>query len=97
MQRKIQTLTEDLPVEVLLVRRSREQRERILLNAQRETLSELRVEEVFARRLAHEEVDEARRTRLNELFAQTLHSSMTRTKTHENSEPASEKSEFAKG
>ena len=74
MQRKIQTLTEDLPVEVLLVRRSREQREKILLNAQRETLSELRVEEVFARRLAHEEVDEARRTRLNELFAQTLHS-----------------------
>ena len=96
MQRKIQTLTEDLPVEVLLVRRSREQREKILLNAQRETLSELRVEEVFARRLAHEEVDEARRTELNELFAQTLHS-MTRTKTHENSEPASEKSEFAKG
>ncbi len=74
MQRKIQTLTEDLPVEVLLVRRSREQREKILLNAQRETLSELRVEEVFARRLAHEEVDEARRTRLNELFAHTLHS-----------------------
>lgn len=50
-------------MEVLLVRRSREQRERILLNAQRETLSELRVEEVFARRLAHEEVDEARRTK----------------------------------
>jgi exonuclease SbcD len=30
MQRKIQALTADLPVEVLLVRRSREQRERIL-------------------------------------------------------------------
>ncbi|WP_256937816.1 exonuclease SbcCD subunit D C-terminal domain-containing protein, partial [Enterobacter chuandaensis] len=29
MQRKIQALTEDLPVEVLLVRRSREQREKI--------------------------------------------------------------------
>ena len=28
MQRKIQALTEDLPVEVLLVRRSREQREK---------------------------------------------------------------------
>jgi exonuclease SbcD len=35
MQRKIQALTEDLPVEVLLVRRSREQREKILLSAQR--------------------------------------------------------------
>ncbi|MGE2624396.1 exonuclease SbcCD subunit D C-terminal domain-containing protein, partial [Escherichia coli] len=54
MQRKIQTLTEDLPVEVLLVRRSREQREKILLSAQRETLSELRVEEVFERRLSQE-------------------------------------------
>jgi exonuclease SbcD len=39
-----------LPVEVLLVRRSREQREKILLSAQRETLSELKVEEVFERR-----------------------------------------------
>lgn len=42
IQRHIQALTEDLPVEVLLVRRSREQREKILLNAQRETLSELK-------------------------------------------------------
>ncbi|WP_416376765.1 hypothetical protein [Klebsiella pneumoniae] len=33
IQRHIQALTEDLPVEVLLVRRSREQREKILLNA----------------------------------------------------------------
>ncbi|MNT40411.1 Nuclease SbcCD subunit D [compost metagenome] len=73
MQRKIQTLTDDLPVEVLLVRRSREQREKILLSAQRETLSELNVEEVFERRLAQEALDDAQRTRLNELFTQTLH------------------------
>jgi exonuclease SbcD len=61
-----------LPVEVLLVRRSREQREKILLSAQRETLSELKVEEVFERRLAQEEMDDAKR-RLNELFTHTLH------------------------
>lgn len=73
MQRKIQQLTEDLPVEVLLVRRSREQREKILLGARRETLSELRVEEVFERRLAHEELDDARRARLNELFNHARH------------------------
>lgn len=73
VQRKIQVLTEDLPVEVLLVRRSREQREKILLGAQRETLSELRVEEVFERRLSHEEIDDAKRARLNELFTHTLH------------------------
>ena len=73
MQRKIQALAEDLPVEVLLVRRSREQREKILLGAQRETLSELRVEEVFARRLSQEEMDDTKRARLNELFTHTLH------------------------
>ena len=73
MQRKIQALTNDLPVEVLLVRRSREQREKMLLSAQRETLSELRVEEVFERRLSLEEIDDATRQRLNELFTHTLH------------------------
>ncbi|HDS9360084.1 TPA: exonuclease subunit SbcD [Enterobacter chengduensis] len=73
MQRKIQALTEDLPVEVLLVRRSREQREKILLGARRETLSELRVEEVFERRLSQEELDEEKRARLNELFTHALH------------------------
>ncbi|QMI04294.1 exonuclease subunit SbcD [Citrobacter sp. RHB25-C09] len=73
VQRKIQALTEALPVEVLLVRRSREQRDKILSNAQRETLSELRVEEVFERRLAQEELDETKRARLNELFTHTLH------------------------
>lgn len=72
MQRKIQALTEDLPVEVLLVRRSREQRQKSLLAAQRETLSELKVEEVFERRLAQEELDETRRARLNELFDDAL-------------------------
>ncbi|POT58444.1 exonuclease subunit SbcD [Citrobacter amalonaticus] len=73
MQRKIQGLTESLPVEVLLVRRSREQRERILANEQRETLSELSVEEVFNRRLALEELDEPQRERLNQLFTTTMH------------------------
>ena len=73
IQRQIQALTEDLPVEVLLVRRSREQREKILLNAQRETLSELKVEEVFERRLALTELDEMKRARLHELFAHTVH------------------------
>ena len=72
MQRKIQVLTEDLPVEVLLVRRSREQREKILLGAQRETLSELKVEEVFERRLAQEALDDTRRARLKELFDDAL-------------------------
>lgn len=37
-------------------------------------LANFGLKKVFARRLAHEEVDEARRTVLNELFAHTLHS-----------------------
>ncbi len=74
IQRKIQAQTEDLPVEVLLVRRSRAQRERILAGERRETLSELRVEEVFERRLAQETLEEAQQLRLKQLFNETLHS-----------------------
>ncbi|EPI4980739.1 exonuclease subunit SbcD [Raoultella planticola] len=74
IQRKIQAQTEDLPVEVLLVRRSRAQRERILAGERRETLSELQVEEVFERRLAQETLEEAQQLRLMQLFNETLHS-----------------------
>lgn len=74
IQRKIQAQTEDLPVEVLLVRRSRAQRERILAGERRETLSELQVEEVFERRLAQETLEEAQRLRLTQLFNETMHS-----------------------
>ncbi|WAH53905.1 exonuclease subunit SbcD [Pseudescherichia vulneris] len=72
MQRRIQAMTEDLPVEVLLVRRSREQRQRMMAGELRETLSELRVEEVFERRLALEEPDEAQGQRVRTLFSATV-------------------------
>lgn len=71
-QRHIQQLTENLPVEVVLLRRSREQRERVIARSHKETLSELSVEEVFERRLAQEETTEERSQRLRTLFAQTL-------------------------
>jgi exonuclease SbcD len=74
IQRQIQTRCEELPVEVLLVRRSRAQRERILAGERRETLSELRVEDVFARRLALESLEEPQQQRLEQLFNETLHS-----------------------
>lgn len=73
IQRKIQALTDELPVEVLLVRRSREQRERIMASEHRETLSELKVEEVFARRLALEALEEPQQQRLHQLFNETVH------------------------
>lgn len=72
IQRRIQALTEELPVEVLLVRRSREHRQRMLEGEVRETLNELSVEEVFGRRLTQEELDEAQQKRLFTLFGQTL-------------------------
>lgn len=72
LQRRIQELTETLPVEVVLLRRSREQRDSIIHRENNETLSELSVEEVFQRRLAAEEEDPARITRATLLFSQTL-------------------------
>lgn len=73
LQRRVEQLTENLPVEVLLVRRSREQRSRSLARLDNETLSELQVEEVFARRLALEDdLDDEQAARLTELFRTTL-------------------------
>ncbi|AIR87215.1 exonuclease subunit SbcD [Pantoea rwandensis] len=73
LQRRVEQLTEALPVEVLLVRRSREQRQRSLARMDNETLSELKVEEVFARRLAQEEqLDAEQAEQLTQLFRTTL-------------------------
>lgn len=73
LQRRVEQLTENLPVEVLLVRRSREQRSRSLARLDNETLSELQVEDVFARRLALEEdLDADQAAQLTQLFRTTL-------------------------
>jgi len=72
LQRRIQELTEPLPVEVVLLRRSREQREQVIARQNNETLSELSVEEVFSRRLALEAEEPERQERARALFAQTL-------------------------
>ncbi|MEZ3499699.1 exonuclease subunit SbcD [Pantoea sp. KPR_PJ] len=73
LQRRVEALTADLPVEVLLLRRSREQRQHSLAQLKNETLSELKVEEVFARRVAlAEDMDESQQARLSALFRATL-------------------------
>ncbi|PLR24135.1 exonuclease subunit SbcD [Pantoea endophytica] len=73
LQRRIEALTENLPVEVLLVRRSREQRQRSLERLENETLSELKVEDVFARRLAQEDqLDAGQAEQLTQLFRSQL-------------------------
>lgn len=73
LQRRIETLTDGLPVEVLLLRRSRALRQHSLARLDNETLSELKVEDVFARRLALDsEMDEQQIQQLNTLFRRTL-------------------------
>lgn len=72
MQRQVLAMTETLPVKVILLRRSRQQREHLTAHQNNETLSELSVQEVFERRLTQAtlEADEAKALRT--LFAQTL-------------------------
>ncbi|PIJ52280.1 exonuclease subunit SbcD [Erwinia sp. OLTSP20] len=73
IQQRIQQITTELPVEVLLIRRSREQRNNTLLRQHNETLAELSVEEVFARRLAGEpEQGTESAERLTRLFNQVV-------------------------
>jgi len=85
IQRRIQALTADLPVEVVLLRRSKEQRQNSISQQEKETLSELSVGEVFERRLALEsEVDENRQARMRTMFAQVVEQIQSGTCAEEN-------------
>jgi exonuclease SbcD len=57
LQQRIQTMTEGLNVEILQLRRSRNQRRQLLSQMQSETLAELTPEDVFEKRLAMETFD----------------------------------------
>ncbi|HEI8867358.1 TPA: exonuclease subunit SbcD [Serratia odorifera] len=73
IQRRIQHLTDELPVEVVLLRRSKEQRCQVIDRQDKETLNELSVNEVFERRLALEtELAEPRRERMRQMFRQSV-------------------------
>ncbi|MDX7999061.1 exonuclease subunit SbcD [Xenorhabdus sp. Reich] len=73
IQKRIQTLSEDLPVEIILLRRSKSARQLSLAEKNKETLTELSVNEVFERRLALAEIDDTtQKQRLTTLFKQTL-------------------------
>ncbi|AOR64377.1 exonuclease subunit SbcD [Pectobacterium wasabiae] len=82
MQKRIQAMTEHLPVEVLLLRRTREQRLQAITRQDKETLNELSVHDVFERRLATEkDMEDGRQQRVRTLFNQVINEL-------ENSEPA---------
>lgn len=72
IQQRIETLTQNLPVEVVLLRRARKQKQGQNLALTNETLNELTVEEVFLRRLSEETLeDPEREQRLTQLFQQS--------------------------
>ncbi|MDR0217910.1 MAG: exonuclease subunit SbcD [Enterobacteriaceae bacterium] len=73
IQKRIQTMAIDLPVEIILLRRSKTARQHSLTEKNKETLAELSVHEVFERRLAAAELDDlTQKQRLTTLFRQTL-------------------------
>lgn len=72
LQTRINALCEGLPVEVLRIRRERGNAAASLASEARETLDELSVEDVFARRLQQETLDEDDSQRLQELYRQVL-------------------------
>lgn len=72
LQGRINTLCEGLPVEVLRIRRERGNSAASLASDVRETLDELSVEDVFARRLQQETLDEQEAERLHNLYRQVL-------------------------
>lgn len=66
---RIEKLSEELPVEILRIQRQRKVRQQMIAQGvERETLVELEPGEVFARRLAQEEVDQERKTLLQQSF-----------------------------
>ncbi|WP_413723620.1 exonuclease subunit SbcD [Sodalis sp. RH16] len=73
IQRQIQQIAADLPVDILLLRRNREQRRQALEKEPHETLTELSVEEVFERRLAQVLVrDEEELSRIRLLYERVV-------------------------
>ncbi len=72
LQSHINTLCEGLPVEVLRIRRERVNAAASLASEARETLDELSVEDVFARRLQQEVLQEGDAQRLQGLYREVL-------------------------
>ncbi|MBS0356053.1 MAG: exonuclease subunit SbcD [Proteobacteria bacterium] len=69
---RIESLTDGLPVEVLRIRRARGTAAASLVSEARETLDELTPDDVFARRLALEELSDELRAALTERFRGVL-------------------------
>ncbi|MDN7180738.1 exonuclease subunit SbcD [Caballeronia sp. SEWSISQ10-4 2] len=69
---RIQTITENLPVEVLRIRRERSSAMNALQSQAKETLNELTPDDVFARRLQSETIDEETRAQLLTMYREVV-------------------------
>lgn len=69
---RIQTITENLPVEVLRIRRERSSALNALQSQAKETLNELTPDDVFARRLQSETIDEETRAQLLTMYREVV-------------------------
>jgi DNA repair protein SbcD/Mre11 len=69
---RIQTITENLPVEVLRIRRERSSAMNALQSQAKETLNELTPDDVFARRLQSETIDEEMRLQLLTMYREVV-------------------------
>jgi exonuclease SbcD len=76
LQQRIQSITEDLNVEVLQLRRTRNQQRQLLSQSQGESLSELTPQEVFEKRLEMEvfasEEEQSKLQKVRQRFSQVL-------------------------
>jgi exonuclease SbcD len=72
LQSRIQKITEDLPVEVLRIRRERSSAASTLQRQAKETLNELSPDDVFARRLQTETIDEETRLQLLSMYREVV-------------------------
>jgi exonuclease SbcD len=76
LQQRIQTMIEDLPLEVLLLRRERKQTLHSIESETKETLQELSPKDVFERRLALEDWQDdtqaAKKIRITQAFDEVL-------------------------
>ncbi|MDP9154244.1 MAG: exonuclease subunit SbcD [Pseudomonadota bacterium] len=72
LQTRIQKMTGNLPVEVLRVRRERSSTSSTLQSQARETLNELTPDDVFARRLQSETIDDDMRLQLLQMYREVV-------------------------
>jgi exonuclease SbcD len=72
LQTRIQKMTENMPVEVLRVRRERSSAANTLQSQAKETLNELTPDDVFARRLQTETIDDAVRSQLLQMYREVV-------------------------